>query len=268
VLGSLSKLLTDASTRFVQDAPDRIDTSGFSAAFADANKLLGAGVDLVLQALKAVVDLALEMAEEVIRAIVALLGKLLDILHKMATTRIDVPILMPFYEDIVMGGNGEQVTLLSLISLAAAVPLTIAYKALSGRDEPVFGQQQHDAFMALDGSRYTWLHNPFAPRTQVLAAGGLPIDEHVVDGLNWAGGFVSAVSAAVWGIATTISDGVWIAEVVIRGSSASLFGDPPPGVRLNIGSTATLVRDPPNIISSARSCCSGFAVRCLGNAGN
>ncbi len=229
LVGALHDELSTASATFLHRAPDLIDTSGFTGAFSDANTLFGAGLDVLLQAVQAVADLALEMTEDVLRAILALLDKLLDALYKIATTRLDIPIVTPFYEQVVMRGNGGQLTLFSLLALLAAIPMTVTYKALTRSDEPVFSIADRDAFLAMDASAYTWISDPFAPKSMLTPrTATLPISDHAIQALNWAGGFLYTASTNVWGLAATASDVLWVATVVTAGSSASLFGEPAP----------------------------------------
>lgn len=225
LVGGLAGELEKNMARFISNAPNLIDTSGFNEAFADPIKLLGAGVDLLLQAMGALADLGLEVAGDVLKSILAVLDGLLDALYEVGTTRLDVPVLTTFYEQVVMGGNGSRLTLFSLVALAAALPMTVAYKSLSGRDEPVFSTADRDAFLALKGNDYTWIRDPFA--VTALASTPPPLRGAVIDRLGWASGFVYVASATIWGCTATVSDLIWGGRKALEGSSsAKLYGGP------------------------------------------
>ncbi|HEX5494369.1 MAG TPA: ricin-type beta-trefoil lectin domain protein [Mycobacteriales bacterium] len=211
LIGSVANDLTTALAPFTARAPGLLDIDGLLAATADPATLFGAGVDLLLRVVQTVTDAALDVAENVVHTVMAALDSLLDVMYQMATTRIEIPVLTTFYEKVVMLDNGSQLTMASLVALAAAIPLTITYKALTGSDDPVFSPADHDAFMSMSGSDYTWIRDPFT-RLATRSTSGSPSDDALL-WLSRAGLFASAVSTFIWGTVAMLSDALWFAKL-------------------------------------------------------
>jgi hypothetical protein len=239
---ALSTLMTDLTVpmeQLVASLPTAIDTSGFFDAFADPGSLLTTGLDLLLQGVQALTDLSLDAAQLLVEAITSLVEALIDGLMAMANAEIDIPLVTPFVEQVVFQGRAK-LTMVDLLALGAAIPLTIAYKALSGDDSPAFTQADHDVFLQMDSSQYTWISNPFAASTpatddaDALAEPGFtPLSGRGVDGVKWGSGFVAAIAAGFWGVTATYSDFDFMGRAGVTGSSASIFGNPPEQVKFH-----------------------------------
>ncbi len=253
-LTTLQTRLGPAFDRLFASLPNAIDTSGFFDALADPDKLLTAGLGLLLQAVQALTDLALSAAKLLVEAITALADALIDGVYALATARIDIPLVTPFVEQVVFKGR-VRLTLVDLVALGGAIPLTVTYKSASGTDNPVFSKADHDTFLTLPASQYTWIRNPFAPHAPLAAAPGASgassagsdsgleaasramiepefalLASDFPQLVQWGLSFIAGAAVDAWGAIAIVSDSLWSMEVVISGSS-SIGSQTPPQVK-------------------------------------
>jgi hypothetical protein len=217
----LQRVLSDTFQRLEREVaaglgtlPDRVRAAGLENALADPERLVGAGIDLLLACVQAVADTALELGETVVRAIADIIDVLLDALHDFCTTRISLPLVTDFYEQVVMEGDGSEMTPFSMIALLAAIPMTVAYKAISGRDEPVFSESQSAEFLRRAGSDYDWIRSPFGGATAPRGA-KLPLSQGTLLRIGWAQNWIYAASLLAWGTAATVGDSRWVIQSAV-----------------------------------------------------
>ncbi|MBI1301122.1 MAG: hypothetical protein GC137_05620 [Alphaproteobacteria bacterium] len=129
-----------------RDHKDKVD--GVTSSLADLH--LFSGTDFSLDAIvDRLVDLLEEIADKVFDLMIAgidwffdQLKKMLTELDKLLAYRIDIPLVTRLYEEVIMKGNGTELTLYSLGALLGAIPATIIYKLATGSDHgPFHGQE-------------------------------------------------------------------------------------------------------------------------------
>ncbi|HEV7949507.1 MAG TPA: hypothetical protein VGP24_07055, partial [Glaciihabitans sp.] len=136
----------------------------------------------------------------------ALLKGLFDLIDQ----EIHIPVVTPFYENVVMKGTDEKLTLLGLTTLIGAMVGTFTYKLEAGVDKPLFTKQEADEFCAIPADQYTWLVNPFRSHGQVSATPPIlgPRYSMLIAALAAGGTFFA-------GIAGTASDVEYICDPII-----------------------------------------------------
>ena len=117
-------------------AAETFQNSGLMALLQHPENLLsGQGLAALLGVIRPLLDAALEVAGAVIHAVLELIGIVLNAILALFTTRINIPFLTDFCEQVVFQGQ-SQLTILSLVSLLAAIPFTIVYKLATGHTQP------------------------------------------------------------------------------------------------------------------------------------
>jgi hypothetical protein len=206
---------SDVTSDFIQRVPELILNSNLMEALQDPQALLQDGIEILLHAAKFLVDESLQLATRLVGALVHLIDSLIDAVYDLCSTRIVIPYLTDFYEQTIMKGNGRQLTIFSLMSLSAALPLTVVWKISSAVDDPVFTPQQHDDFLKLTGDQFNWISLP-----QVLGRSATLIDEQRIIDKDTATkigivmGYVNCVATAVWGITSRYGDSLWVPKAV------------------------------------------------------
>ena len=157
---------TDQSTGELQTA---IHRSGLISILSSPAGLFGASLaDVLRKALQSIIDAAITLAKEVVHSIFAAMGEAIADAFEVAATRINIPYLTAFYEQVVMNGEGEF-SLLGLSSLLAAIPFTVAYKLATGNSGPVFTSQE---VATISGAG--WLNSQYLSSSMYSLLGGLP----------------------------------------------------------------------------------------------
>jgi hypothetical protein len=105
----------------------------------------------LLDAIANVMVAALKFADGVIQALLALIEAALDGVQSFLTGKLTIPLLSDLFTTIT---KGEDLTVAGLISLIAAVPLTIAYK-LAYNDNPPFTADQVQQILATSSAGTT-----------------------------------------------------------------------------------------------------------------
>jgi hypothetical protein len=98
-------------------------------AFKDPKSLVSAGFGAMLAAFEAVADDMINFAERVAKDFLQLIATLLEQLVSYLNEPIDIPFIGPLYAAIT---HGDQLTLIDLMCLFAAVPGTILLDVLTG----------------------------------------------------------------------------------------------------------------------------------------
>jgi hypothetical protein len=144
-------LISDIITAVSQNWPQDTVTSKTAAVQSFVKSNLSdprAFFDLVmvdfLNAAKDLVLFVLDTVQAIIDKILAVAAQAIDTLAGVLTANIDIPIVTWLYRQITKTSenpNGDQLTLLDLLSLLLAVPATILYKVmLGGGQAPPFQQ--------------------------------------------------------------------------------------------------------------------------------
>jgi hypothetical protein len=133
--------------------------------------------DLV-NAVEQVVLAALQFADAVVEAFLALVAAALEYVDELLTYSIDIPLVTKLYEEYV----GQPLTALSLFTMLLAVPVTVGYKLASG-NRYLFTEQQ--------AQQITGSSDSGAAR-----AGAIPVDAELQTIFYWCSGAVTLVWAA------------------------------------------------------------------------
>lgn len=98
---------------------------GLAAAMKDATQApLQWLLSHIFDAVKALVDSALDLADQLVHLAFAALKKLMDLMHQLLTT----PLQIPYVSALFLRVAGAPLTVLSLVSITLAVPVTVLYK--------------------------------------------------------------------------------------------------------------------------------------------
>lgn len=200
--------------------PGEIDPSAVTAALGNPSDLVGAGIDLLLQAIKALIDGALVFAEDIVRILQAALEQLIDAIWQIGTTRIELPLVTDFCETVVLRGQG-QLTIFNLLALVAAAPFTIAVK-LGGHPGPVFTPEDVAAFKLIRPADYRRMltvdrYDPKASRSRAVGS----LSDDGTRQLYAALGSIFCISVFAWGAVSTVSDAMWTMKAATKYSSAN-----------------------------------------------
>ena len=173
------------------------------------NLLTRQGWPTLLGVIRPLLDAALDVAGAVIHAILELIGIVLDAILALFTTRINIPILTDFCEQVVFQGH-SQLTILSLVSLLAAIPFTIVYKLASGHNQPPLHESDIQMLRDLHWSSHLEPGDRRADAAAVAWTGGARDlarpDDAAWNAAGWALSFVGVALTGVLGAMTLIED--------------------------------------------------------------
>ncbi len=173
------------------------------------NLLSQRGLADLLSTIRPLLDAALGVAGALIHAILELLGIVLDAILALLTTRINIPILTDFCESVVFQGR-SQLTILSLVSLLAAIPLTVVYKLASGQDQPPLHdsdiQMLRDLHWSTIWSQATAALSGSRDLEQEAARDLARPDDAAWNAAGWALSFVGVALGGVLGAMTLVED--------------------------------------------------------------
>jgi hypothetical protein len=151
-----------------------------------------------------------------VHALFGFLKQQIDQIWALCTAPINIPVLSSFYQTTVV--PGEQLTMLSLITLAAAIPLTVTYKLVTGQSGSMFTDDDLAAVRNPNWSGYTAITSSIqqtfgsadgaAGRSVAPAApDARGVRATAADWVWWGlGGYVYAFSSLAWGICCYIED--------------------------------------------------------------
>jgi uncharacterized protein YutE (UPF0331/DUF86 family) len=203
------------------------------------------GIADLLGIIKPLLNAGLSIAGAVIHAMLELMGVVLNALLDLFTTRINIPILTDFVEQVVFQGQ-SQLTVVSLVSLLAAVPFTIIYKLASGHNRPPITMADTAMLRNLHWSDIWARVTAAFTGTRELAAAGADArdvarpDDAAWNAAGWALGFVGIAVSGVIGTMTVIEDlSLGIAEKTPFGIVKLVLS----GVNFLIGLPLDVVRD-------------------------
>ena len=236
VLNGLRSTYDDEALNSLSTA---LNGTGIQSYFTNPHNLFQELLSNFLQAVRSLVLDFLNLIQGGVNLLFGAIDSLIDEMFALATTRIDIPLLTPFYENVVMQGNGNKMSLLSLVSLAAAIPVTAAYKAMSG-GQPLFSAQEIQDLGNPNWSGYTALVSQAqgiiagtdTQETVAQAAGEAsaatapallqsdsgPEGQETITTMqkvSWCFNFFYASSTLVWGLACVVEDTVQEAPAVI-----------------------------------------------------
>jgi hypothetical protein len=154
-----------------------------------------------LTACRDVVVLILDGVEDVTLAVMAAAVNAIEALQKSWTAVIDIPVISWLYKHVIT--DGDDLTLLDVLSLIIAVPGTILYKLMN------------------DGAA------PFAntPEVQQIIASGLPWPQLAASGLTAEGGGIPQSLISVCGVMAGVAD--FFGAFISMGTDALAFTDEP-----------------------------------------
>lgn len=207
---------------YISGVPSLLESANLQEIFSSPANMLDKGLAFILEIVKQIADAALGAAETLVQAITAALQTLLQASYAFCSQRINIPIVTSFYENVVMKGNG-QLSILSLISLMAAIPATLSWKIINADDKPLFSEAERTQFLSISGNQYNWISLPDDP-THSKRSPILPAD--VVRRLGIGMGFTNAAAQLVWGIAVTLGDAIWLIKKVAVGPGNPKFARP------------------------------------------
>ena len=93
------------------------------------------------------------LVQSAVHALFGFLKQQIDQVWALCTAPINIPVVTSFYQTTVV--PGEQLTMLSLIALAAAIPLTVTYKLVTGQSGSMFTDDDLAAVRNPNWSGYT-----------------------------------------------------------------------------------------------------------------
>lgn len=99
--------------------------------------------DVIARLLRILTESLVNTAENVALTLLDLAQIVIKAFRDIMNTRWEIPVITYVYEEIICGGDGSELTLLDAISLLAAIPASIAYRAATG--EPIFSDETADA---------------------------------------------------------------------------------------------------------------------------
>lgn len=109
---------------------------------ADPMVILNEGPRLFFQAVRSLINGALsgvaELIGNVFDSLSAMLHDTISFVRLLINAAISIPVITPFYEQVLMKGNGTKLTLSSLLSLFAALILEGSHQVAAGVKRPFF----------------------------------------------------------------------------------------------------------------------------------
>ncbi|GJL69842.1 MAG: hypothetical protein NPIRA06_24770 [Nitrospirales bacterium] len=173
--GDPTQSILQAVQTYILDPKDSQGHSYFTQYFDTFNQTIMNAVSdpseffdlIILTFLEAAKDLTLFIVgaiEQVLEAIIKLLGQALSAFQSMINTKIDIPIISWLWKTWI--SPGDDLTLLDLSCLIAAVPATILYKLLYGDNNPPFNST---TLNELTNGGLAWPAMPTLSHTKVSA---------------------------------------------------------------------------------------------------
>jgi hypothetical protein len=160
------------------------------------------GVEILLNTMKALADAFTDCVIDLIAALRQELERLVTLIFSVIDEPVEIPFVSAFYENVIMRGNGQKLSLLSLGCLMAAAPITFVYKLTHDNKAP-FSAKDVETFKAMPPSDYTWLVNPLRPRPTGTGAGTASALGFNPEFLLYS---VNTVGSFIFGLASFIND--------------------------------------------------------------
>lgn len=179
---------------------DALDPSDM---FTSVQEFLRDGASALLIGLKAVVKLLVRLLTVAGDLVLRCVDMLLEVAIKVLDLHLEIPFLTDLIEDSILGGR--KLTLLTLLSLLAAIPFTVAYKLANGGEHGPFG-----AAVAFAGGEETKQARGF--------------NEAVAGYINVACGFVSGIIVTVVDLADDTMAAPRILKVVSSAAGLVVCG--------------------------------------------
>ncbi len=178
--------------------------AGITDFIDSAETSLDEALATILELLKASLDMAIDLAKAVVDAVLDMLIAGYQMVLDMIDSRINIPIITWFYEEVICAGDGSKLTILNLLALAGALPVTVLSKLFHG--EAPFTEAFEKKFQTMSWQDYGFYHLPsnlfgaaaqenYRPRVNDVLDTAQP---GWVMPLSWAQGFVFSASVAVW----------------------------------------------------------------------
>jgi hypothetical protein len=176
------------------------------------DSLLDAGLGAILSALKSAVDELLGLIRSAVDGLFAGADDVIQSVLAIAQARIDIPVLTDFYEQVIMGGQGEF-SLLGVVSLMGAVGFNVTYKLVTGQTGHVFSDAQIQEIKTpgflLNAYRAGPVHpaltgQPALADPSIVRTAAAGPDAFQI--VQWAMGFTYAFSSLAWGVGSTLED--------------------------------------------------------------
>jgi hypothetical protein len=89
--------------------------------------------------LRILAEALVNTAENIALTLIDLAEVVIEALRAIMETRWEIPVVTYVYEEIICGGDGSKLTLIDAISLVAAIPASVAYRAATGK--PLFSDK-------------------------------------------------------------------------------------------------------------------------------
>lgn len=122
LLREVGSVIGDEASRTLTRIQADLDPGG------SGSNLFGATFSIVVDLMRMLADIAIEAAEKIWVKLVDVLAKLLRGIRTFITTSFDFPVVSQLYE-IFTGRDGSSLTILDLVCLLAAVPVSLAMPA-------------------------------------------------------------------------------------------------------------------------------------------
>jgi len=155
----MANLTTQMNLSFSSTATADLQSAGATAAsnfVSSPDALLRAALADVLTACHDVLDKAIELFRTALSGLFGLLIGGIDAAFAICQKKIEIPLLTTFFESVVLQHKGTF-SLLSLVSVAAAIPFTVAYKLVMRQAGPIFSATEVTTVTASD-----WLAKMYA----------------------------------------------------------------------------------------------------------
>ncbi|GHH40256.1 Ig-like domain-containing protein [Lentzea cavernae] len=127
-LGSVLTMAGEEELAILRQVGDQL-----SALFGDglADRTMGE----IFTAIAEIIGLAVvDTLENTVLTVIDVGIVLIETVRTILTTRWDIPVLTPLYENVICGGDGSELTLLDLVCLLAAIPATLVGKVVLGHN--------------------------------------------------------------------------------------------------------------------------------------
>ncbi len=126
---------------------DFVEKIGSLTSIADGDPL-----ELILSLVKDVVRIVMSVLRHAVDFVATVVDALFEVLTDVLTTRVDVPVLTWLFETVI----GRELTIGRIVSLIIAIPLTLAYKLISGSSDGPFASSEvlsfSDSERSVDGA--------------------------------------------------------------------------------------------------------------------
>lgn len=222
----LSNIFPSAQLDPLQQA---LSPSAFDHSYSDFQSLAGEALAKLLEVVEALLVQALTLVKNGIEALFHMIEHLIEDLSAMLTAHINIPYVTNFYEKVVMKNNGQQLNLLGLTALGAAIPLTVFHKLFSNQTGPLFTEDDYNAVNSPSWPGYAELLGPVAGGSPPMAMSDTETSTpsghtKLVKQMTWAKNFAYMTSTLFWGVACYLEDALYLKnQLTAAGRAESLL---------------------------------------------